>query len=178
MGFEMKQAAVCDACGHVWLPSGELPRRCAKCKSTQWNTDAPAAPESMPVVDDGKEALELRVSAGDRRQVEFMAKNAKQDVTKFIMCRVWDEAYSNNEVAPKLELKPRGLGVTTLVEHQTYEWRHQDWYRLVYRFSWGVLEQDILTLQFFVVVRSKRIAQRFDTRAEAETFIDRNTAPA
>lgn len=28
---------ICDECAHSWLASGEIPARCAKCKSSQWD---------------------------------------------------------------------------------------------------------------------------------------------
>jgi hypothetical protein len=92
MSFESRQVAKCDACGHVWLPGGELPRRCAKCKSAKWNANAaPSAPMASAVIDDGLEAVEIRMSPGDRRQVEHMAKQAGKSVTDLIMARVWGE---------------------------------------------------------------------------------------
>lgn len=37
MGVIQAEVCVCDACGHRWLSGGELPERCAKCKSRKWN---------------------------------------------------------------------------------------------------------------------------------------------
>lgn len=36
MAWEQRKCAVCDECGHTWLPAG-FPKRCAKCKSILWN---------------------------------------------------------------------------------------------------------------------------------------------
>jgi hypothetical protein len=39
MGWRMQRVAVCDVCGHVWIPSVEHPKLCAskKCRSTLWD---------------------------------------------------------------------------------------------------------------------------------------------
>jgi hypothetical protein len=39
MGWKMMRVAVCDVCGHVWIPSVEHPTLCAskKCRSTLWD---------------------------------------------------------------------------------------------------------------------------------------------
>ena len=53
MAWVMRKTAVCDVCGHEWLPEG-YPRRCAKCKSGKWNQatkEVPIDPEpGIPVV--------------------------------------------------------------------------------------------------------------------------------
>lgn len=36
MGHVKTEANACDKCGHVWL--SESPKRCAKCKSTAWDS--------------------------------------------------------------------------------------------------------------------------------------------
>jgi len=28
---------ICDGCGHTWLANGDVPARCAKCKSSTWD---------------------------------------------------------------------------------------------------------------------------------------------
>lgn len=92
MSFKSSDVAKCDACGHVWLPCGdELPRRCAKCKSSKWNASAGLPSPKVDQVDDGKEVVELRISPGDRRMVEHMAKQAGKSETDLIMGRVWGE---------------------------------------------------------------------------------------
>jgi hypothetical protein len=39
MGWKTMKVAVCDVCGHVWIPSVENPTLCAskKCRSTLWD---------------------------------------------------------------------------------------------------------------------------------------------
>ena len=39
MGWRMQKVAVCDVCGHVWIPSVEHPKLCAskQCRSTLWD---------------------------------------------------------------------------------------------------------------------------------------------
>jgi hypothetical protein len=39
MGWKMTKVAVCDVCGHVWIPLVENPTLCAskQCRSTLWN---------------------------------------------------------------------------------------------------------------------------------------------
>ena len=39
MGWRMQKVAVCDVCGHVWIPSVEHPTLCAskQCRSTLWD---------------------------------------------------------------------------------------------------------------------------------------------
>lgn len=39
MGWRMQKVAVCDVCGHVWIPSVERPKLCAskQCRSTLWD---------------------------------------------------------------------------------------------------------------------------------------------
>lgn len=37
MTFLTVKACKCDQCGHEWLPSVDLPKQCAKCKSYKWN---------------------------------------------------------------------------------------------------------------------------------------------
>src|ERR1035437_6337400 len=39
MGSRMQKVAVCDVCGHVWIPSVEHPKLCAskQCRSTLWD---------------------------------------------------------------------------------------------------------------------------------------------
>ena len=39
MGWRMQKVAVCDVCGHVWIPSVPNPKLCAskKCRSTLWD---------------------------------------------------------------------------------------------------------------------------------------------
>jgi hypothetical protein len=39
MGWKMMRIAVCDVCGHCWIPQVEHPPLCAssKCRSTLWN---------------------------------------------------------------------------------------------------------------------------------------------
>lgn len=35
--WEWAEIAVCDWCGHRWLPDSGVPKRCAKCKKVTWN---------------------------------------------------------------------------------------------------------------------------------------------
>jgi hypothetical protein len=39
MGWKMLRVAVCDVCGHTWIPTVENPALCAskKCRSTLWD---------------------------------------------------------------------------------------------------------------------------------------------
>jgi hypothetical protein len=39
MGWKMMNIAVCDVCGHCWIPQVEHPKLCAsqKCRSTLWD---------------------------------------------------------------------------------------------------------------------------------------------
>lgn len=39
MGWKMLKVAVCDVCGHTWIPSVAHPALCAskKCRSTLWD---------------------------------------------------------------------------------------------------------------------------------------------
>jgi len=39
MGWKMTTVAVCDVCGHMWIPSVEQPTLCASkgCRSTLWD---------------------------------------------------------------------------------------------------------------------------------------------
>src|SRR5271169_2207288 len=39
----------CDVCGHEWLKDGDVPKRCAKCKSCRWNFSE-RKPPAPPVV--------------------------------------------------------------------------------------------------------------------------------
>jgi hypothetical protein len=39
MGWKTMKVAVCDVCGHTWIPQVEKPALCAsqKCRSTLWD---------------------------------------------------------------------------------------------------------------------------------------------
>jgi hypothetical protein len=49
--IESRLVCVCDACGHVWLPTADPAsiKRCSKCKSAKWNQARPS-----PVVESCK----------------------------------------------------------------------------------------------------------------------------
>ena len=46
MGYKQINVCLCEVCSHTWLSTGEdIPKRCAKCKSTHWDNEAESVPE-------------------------------------------------------------------------------------------------------------------------------------
>jgi len=70
MSWEQRRVAVCDGCGHVWLPDG-YPRRCAKCKSTKWNIGGEDGGSG-----NGRDGLRMRggSKSAERETVEEVGK--------------------------------------------------------------------------------------------------------
>ena len=55
-----KDVAVCDVCGHSWLPESWPPKRCGKCKSTAWD-------KSQPKTSDRRQGGRVPVAVPDTR---------------------------------------------------------------------------------------------------------------
>src|SRR5580765_1334002 len=48
--IDKRDVCVCEQCQHAWLATGELPKRCARCKSSKWN-ESGVVPEKVVDLD-------------------------------------------------------------------------------------------------------------------------------
>lgn len=64
------EAYQCDSCGHIWLPTGKIPKQCSKCRSRAWNVglSAKSLADSIPGVALAS-SLERAVVADEYSQV-------------------------------------------------------------------------------------------------------------
>jgi hypothetical protein len=80
---------ICDECAHTWLASGEVPARCAKCKSSTWDgqpkrdrgrpkkelTSAPVANETIP-----REPTEEEITAAIEDQAPIESQTVAEEI--------------------------------------------------------------------------------------------------
>lgn len=81
MQWVTRKVAVCDECGHEWLPKGEAPKQCPsrKCRSRRWNSgEANRGGRAIPATD---EATEVPVATGASKSRKVGAEtNAPREV--------------------------------------------------------------------------------------------------